>query len=83
VDFVGHVVKPWHRTMRRRTLRSALQRIESMPAADLFDAANSYFGLLRQSPSSHHNRADLANAMRKRGFTVKGDLTKVYRRTHV
>jgi RNA-directed DNA polymerase len=40
---------------------------------------NSYFGLLRQSPSSHYDRADLANAMRKRGFTVKGDLTKAYR----
>ena len=45
--------------------------------------ANSYFGLLRQSPSSHHDRAELANAMRRRGFTAKGDLTKVYRRTDV
>lgn len=40
--------------------------------------ANSYFGLLRQATHSHHERALLANAVRQRGHSVKGDLTKTY-----
>ncbi|MFY3547568.1 reverse transcriptase, partial [Achromobacter xylosoxidans] len=28
VDFAGHVIKPWRREIRRRSVRSALQRIE-------------------------------------------------------
>ncbi len=41
---------------------------------------NSYFGLLGQASSSHHDRARLANAVRRRGYCVKADLTKTYRR---
>jgi RNA-directed DNA polymerase len=81
VDFVGHVIKPWSRTARKRTVRHALHRIETLPKSDLFATGNSYFGLLRQSPSSHTDRARLANALRRRGHTVKGDLTKTYRTT--
>jgi RNA-directed DNA polymerase len=40
---------------------------------------NSYFGLLRQSPASHHLRARLANAARDRGFCVNSSFTKVFR----
>ncbi len=43
--------------------------------------ANSYFGLLRQAQHSHHDRAILANALRRRGHCVKADLTKTYRRS--
>lgn len=46
----------------------------------MFDTANSYFGLLRQTDSSHHDRAQLANVLRYRGHCIKGDLTKTYRR---
>jgi RNA-directed DNA polymerase len=49
-------------------------------AADVFTAGNSYLGLLRQASHSHADRADLANVLRWRGHTVKGDLTKIYRR---
>jgi len=79
IDFVGHVIKPWRRTTRPRTLRVALSRIEQMPAEDIFESANSYFGLLRQASHSHADRARLANAMRRRGHCVNGDLTKAYR----
>ncbi|GAC1664615.1 MAG: hypothetical protein PVS3B2_00530 [Candidatus Dormibacteraceae bacterium] len=41
---------------------------------------NSYFGLLRQSPASHHLRAQLANAARERSFCVNASFTKVYRK---
>ncbi len=42
---------------------------------------NSYLGLFRQTPASHHVRAQLANAARRRGFSVNASLTKVYRKT--
>ncbi|MBC2731347.1 RNA-directed DNA polymerase [Thiobacillus sp.] len=79
VDFVGHVIKPWHRSTRRRTVNEAIRRVRTIDHTDLFETANSYFGLLRQAQHSHHDRARLANALRARGSCVKGDLTKTYR----
>ncbi len=80
VDFVGQVIKPWHRTVRKRTKNEGLRRAATIPAADLFEAANSYFGLFRQATHSHSDRAALANVLMARGHAVKGDLTKIYRR---
>lgn len=80
VDFVGHVIKPWHARMRRRTYHEALRRTATVPAEDLHATANSYFGLLRQATHSHHDRAQLANVARRRGHFVNFDLTKIYRR---
>jgi hypothetical protein len=34
VDFVGHIIKPWRRTTRPRTVATAVQRLRTMPAAD-------------------------------------------------
>jgi RNA-directed DNA polymerase len=79
IDFVGHVIKPWCRTTRRRTVAAALRRIETMPAGDVFTSGNSYLGLLGQATHSHTQQARLANALRKRGHSVKSDLTKIYR----
>ncbi|MEO8153600.1 MAG: RNA-directed DNA polymerase [Rhizobacter sp.] len=81
VDFVGHVIKPWRRTTRPRSLNTALHRIEAMPAAELFATGNSYFGLLRQATHSHTDRARLANALRYRGHCIQADLTKAFRTT--
>ncbi len=36
--------------------------------------------LLRQASASHHDRAHLANALRKRGYSIKRDLTKTFRK---
>jgi len=80
IDFVGHVIKPWRTTTRRRTVNEAVRRIGQTPADELLEVGNSYFGLLRQSEHSHHDRSRLANALRRRGHTIKGDLTKTYRR---
>lgn len=59
VDFVGQVIKPYRRSMRRRTVSEALYRLNRMPVGDVFESANSYFGLLRQATASHHDRARL------------------------
>ena len=81
IDFVGHVIKPWCRSTRNRTVASAVRRLEHLPAADVFEVGNSYFGLLRQATHSHTDRARLANALRKRGHSIKADLTKAFRST--
>lgn len=81
IDFVGQVIKPWHRTTRPRTLTAAIRRIEGCPADQIVQSANSYFGLLRQATSSHADRAALANAVRRHGHCVNGDLTKTFERS--
>lgn len=81
IDFVGHVIKPWRRTTRRRTLATALQRLEAMPAADTHTAGNSYLGLVRQASHSHTERAAVCRALLKRGHAVDGlNLSKAFRR---
>jgi RNA-directed DNA polymerase len=79
VDFVGQVVKPWRRTIRRRTFKLALHRMLTMPEGERFESANSYFGLLRQLPNSHQSRAAFAKLLLLQRFIVNGKLTKVYR----
>jgi len=80
VDFVGHVIKPWRRTTRRRTMTTAMSRLRTMPADEVFEAGNSYLGLLCQASHSHADRAQLANVLRGRGHAVKSDFSKIYRR---
>jgi len=80
IDFVGHVIKPWRRTTRPRTVRRAVQRLATMPASDTFAAGNSYLGVIGQASHSHHDRSLIANVLRDRGHAVKGDLSKIYRR---
>lgn len=81
IDFVGHVIKPWRRILRRRTFNESLHRITATPADRLFESANSYFGLLRQATHSHNDRKRLAAAVRGRGYRVNLNLTKTYRRS--
>jgi len=83
IDFVGQVIKPWRRTLRRRTFNEALHRLGNMDASDLFESANSYFGLLRQVTHSHADRARLARIVRRRGHSVNRGLTKTYRQYKV
>ena len=80
VDFVGHVIKPWRRTTRKRALAQALKRTAAAPAEDLRETANSYFGLLSQASHSEKDRAVLARVVLWRGHTVNGKLTKTYRK---
>jgi RNA-directed DNA polymerase len=79
IDFVGHIIKPWRRTTRPRAVASAVQRLQTMPAADVFSAGNSYLGLLRQASHSHHDQATVMNVLRKRGHSYAPDLTKIFR----
>ena len=78
VDFVGHVIKPWRRTTRKRSLAQALKRTAAAPAEELRETANSYFGLLSQASHSEKDRAALARVVLERGHVVNGALTKTY-----
>jgi len=80
IDFVGQVIAPWHLTLRRRTFNEAMTRVRTIDAGDLFETANSYYGLLRQATHSHHDRARLSNELRRRGHCIAGDITKTFRR---
>lgn len=82
IDFAGQLIKPWHRILRRRTFNDALARLAAMPDEDLFESANSYFGLLRQATHSHHDRARLGRLLLLRGHAVNQRLTQTYRRTN-
>ncbi|HEY4698715.1 MAG TPA: RNA-directed DNA polymerase [Gallionella sp.] len=82
VDFVGQVIKPWHRVTRKRTINEAMRRVRDIDAKDLFETANSYYGLLRQSTHSYHQRTELSNILRYRGHVISGNLTKTYRHNH-
>jgi RNA-directed DNA polymerase len=80
IDFVGQVIKPWRRSIRRRTVNEALSRVAGIDANDVFQSANSYFGLFGQASHSHHDRARLGNAVRRRGRSVNRAFTQTYRR---
>lgn len=82
IDFVGHVIRPWSRTTRPKTVRHAEQRIESLPAHEVFCTGNSYLGLIGQATHSHKDRARIANALRRRGHSVSSALTKAFRSSH-
>jgi RNA-directed DNA polymerase len=78
VDFVGQVLKPWHRRIRRRTFNEALQRTREADAGDVATTANSYFGLLRQATAHQHDRELLARLVRRRGHAINRHLTKAF-----
>lgn len=80
IDFVGQVIKPWHRSTRRKTVAEAARRIAAAPEADLLATANSYLGLLGQATASQHDRAKLARLLLRRGYTVNESLTQTYRK---
>ena len=66
---------------RKRTLATALQRVATMSAEDVFATGNSYLGLFRQATHSHHHRTHLAKALRARGHAINHHFTKIYQRT--
>jgi hypothetical protein len=78
IDFVGHLIRPHRREPRANALSNALRRLGATSDADFLTAANSYFGVLRQSPASRHLRAQLANAARDRGHCVNASFTQVF-----
>lgn len=82
LDFCGQVITSERRTLRRRTFNDALQRLGRMPEEDVYQAANSYFGLCRQTSHGHRDRARIAKLLLRRGFCVDANLTKTFAGAH-
>lgn len=78
IDFVGHLIKPWRRTVRARSVAAAIKRVDAAPVDGLHQVVNSYFGLLRQATHSHADRVLLANTARRRGHCVDAAFTKAF-----
>lgn len=64
----------------KRTINEAISQVNKADADDIYEMANSYFGLVGQASKSHLDRAKLANALRRRGFSINFNLTKTYRK---
>lgn len=78
VDFVGQVIKPWHRVPRGNLMPKALASIwEAECPAARRSSANSYLGLLRQT-SAYSERSKLAKRMTLHGHHVDRDLTRAF-----
>jgi hypothetical protein len=80
IDFVGQVIKPWRRITRRRTAHDAVHRISTVAADRIYEVANSYFGLFRQSTRSRDDRIRLARTLMRRGYTINSTFTKTFRK---
>ncbi len=79
IDFVGQVILPHRRVTRPRTVETALRQVSNVPAEQLRETANSYFGLLDQASHSHNARRKLARVVQKRGRAVAADLRKTFK----
>jgi len=66
-------------SLKRNSGRTAAARLASLPREQLWQSANSYFGLVRQATHPHADLATLANVLRRRGKAVRADLAKAYR----
>lgn len=77
VDFVGQVIKPWRRVLRRKTASNALAAMATKTGEDFVKSANSYFGLFRQTTRSHTDRARIARVAINKGHCVGWKFTKV------
>ena len=80
VDFVGQIIKPWRRVLRRTTFENAIAAVSAKNGEDLVRSSNSYFGLLRQSDHSHNDRARLARIALCKGHCVDSGFTKLFRK---
>ena len=80
VDFVGQIIKPWRRVLRRTTFENAIAALYKKNGEDFMRSSNSYLGLLRQSDHSYHARALLSRIALGKGHSVDGRFRKVFRR---
>lgn len=83
VDFVGQIIKPWRRVLRRKTASNALAAVATKTGSDFVKSANSYFGLFRQTTRSHSARARIARVAIGKGCSVDWKLTKAVKTTHL
>ena len=77
INFVGFIVRPYARYLRRRALASARLRLRQ-PVSNPIQTLNSYLGLLRHTQGWRQRQA-LAVAARLAGLRLNAALTKAVR----
>lgn len=75
IDFVGWIIRPHARYLRRRTIRRAHHMLR-IGAENLPASINSYFGLMRRA-NAYRQRCRLADKARTAGLRPNPALTKV------
>jgi RNA-directed DNA polymerase len=80
IDFVGQVIKPWHRSIRLRTVNEAYRRSGQVSDEDRQATLNSYFCLFRQVSKGLGKRAKLAKLALLNGHAVDGKFTKAFKK---
>lgn len=78
VNFVGYIIKPWCKYLRRSTINNMYSRTESKFGEDLRATVNSYFGFLRHA-NAYQERKRAAYHLSKRGCWFDGKITKLVR----
>lgn len=78
INFLGYIVRPHARYVRRSTLDNAHKKIHDsrLDAAQLQATANSYFGLMGHA-NAWRERKRFAAALRSQGHRVHRDLNRV------
>jgi len=80
VNFLGYVVRPYARYVRRSTLQHAHRKIaELVPGADpqtVRATANSYYGLMRHA-NAWHERSRFAQTLRAAGYHTDRKLERL------
>ena len=79
VNFVGYIIKPWCKYVRRSTVDNLYKRSATREDFDSLRATvNSYFGMLRNA-NAYKERKRAAIELSKRGCWFDGQFTKIVR----
>ena len=79
VDFVGYVIRPHCKYVRRSTIDNMYKRTQQQPDFESLRATvNSYFGMLRNA-NAYKERKRAAQHLSKSGCWFDGQLTKLVR----
>lgn len=81
VDFVGHVIKPWH-TVPRKTLAAGASLALREGLDNTPERLTSYLGLLGQN-DSYNTRAGICREALKAGYPVSQKMHRVYPKPQV
>lgn len=77
INFVGYIIKPWARYIRRSTINNMYKRTkEHQKFESLRPTVNSYFGMLRQA-NAYGERKKAAIHLGKKGCWFDSGLTKI------
>lgn len=79
INFVGYIIKPWRKYVRRSTISNLMRKMESpifWKEADVYASVNSYLGFLRHV-NGYKARKKICQRMEWLGYESDWELTKL------